>query len=55
MEALKLLDGLVTRQASMLAYNHVYFLIALVYLVSIPLVVLIKDPRLSRGVEMIAE
>jgi len=55
MEVLKLLDGLVTRQASMLAYNHVYFLIALVYLVSIPLVVLIKDPRLSRGVEMIAE
>jgi DHA2 family multidrug resistance protein len=53
--ALKLLDGVVTRQASMLAYNHVYFLIALVYLVSIPLVVLIKDPRLARGAELITD
>ena len=55
LEALKLLDGVVTRQASMLAYNHVYYLIAFVYLVSIPLVVLIKDPRLAKGAEMIAD
>ncbi|HUJ68235.1 MAG TPA: DHA2 family efflux MFS transporter permease subunit, partial [Syntrophorhabdales bacterium] len=42
-EALKLLDGLVTRQASMLAYNHVYFLIGMVYFVSIPLAALVRD------------
>jgi len=55
MEALKLLDGLVARQASMLAYNYVYFLIALVYLVSIPLVMLMKSHRQASGVGMIAE
>jgi len=54
-EALKILDGVVTRQASMLAYNHVYFLIGLVYLCSIPLAVLIKDPRRARGAGMIVE
>jgi DHA2 family multidrug resistance protein len=55
MEARKLLDGVVTRQASMLAYNHVYFLIALVYLFSIPLVMLMKNSRRARGAEMIAD
>ncbi len=55
LETLKLLDGVVTRQASMLAYNHVYYLIAFVYLVSIPLVVLIRDPRLAKGAEMTAD
>ena len=39
----------------MLAYNHVFFLIALVFLVSIPLVVLVKDPHMARGAEMITD
>jgi MFS transporter, DHA2 family, multidrug resistance protein len=48
-EALRLLDGVITWQASMLAYNYVYFLIALVYLLSIPLVLLVKDVQQSKG------
>jgi DHA2 family multidrug resistance protein len=48
-EALKVLEGIVTGQASMLAFNHVYFLIALVYLFSIPLVALIKDSQRATG------
>jgi DHA2 family multidrug resistance protein len=55
MEALKLLDGVVTKQASMLAYNHVYFLIAMLFLFSMPLVLLIKDPHQARRAEMIGE
>jgi DHA2 family multidrug resistance protein len=55
MEALKFLDGLVSRQASMLAYNHVYFLIALVYLFSMSLVMLMKNTRQARGAEMTAD
>jgi len=54
-EALKLLDGLVARQASMLAYNYVYFLIAIVYLISIPLVVLMKTHHRVDGSVMAAE
>ncbi len=45
MEAIGLLERLVTRQASMLAYNHVFSLICILYLLSMPLVLLIKDPQ----------
>ena len=38
----------------MLAYNHVYFLIALVYFASIPLVGLMRTPRQAGGIGMIA-
>jgi DHA2 family multidrug resistance protein len=49
MQALKLLDGTITRQASMLAYNYVSLLICLLYLFSIPLVVLVKDAQHVRS------
>jgi MFS transporter, DHA2 family, multidrug resistance protein len=55
MEVLKVLDGVVTRQASMLAYNYVHLLIGLVYLISIPLAVLIKDPHQGRNAKMIKD
>ena len=52
MEAFKLLDMMIGKQASMLAYNHVFFLIALIFLFSMPLALLIKDPRRAKGAVM---
>ena len=56
-KALQVMDFLVARQASMLAYNHVYLLIAFVYLFSIPLVLLLKTPRhlMTKPVGIVAE
>ena len=45
--AAKVVEGIVMRQSSMLAFNHVYFLVAVLFLISIPLVFLIKDDRLA--------
>ncbi|HVN71447.1 MAG TPA: DHA2 family efflux MFS transporter permease subunit, partial [Desulfomonilia bacterium] len=44
--ALKMIEGMVTRQSSMLSYNHVFFLIAVLFLSSIPLIILIRDVRM---------
>lgn len=52
METFKLMEGIVGRHASMLAYNHVFFLIAVVFLFSTPLALLIKDPQRTRGAKM---
>jgi MFS transporter, DHA2 family, multidrug resistance protein len=54
-EALKLVDGLVTRQATMLAYNYVYLLIALVYLLAIPFVLLVRDAQQAVGPKIVAD
>jgi DHA2 family multidrug resistance protein len=43
--ALALLDGYVTRQATVLAYNHVYQLITLSFLACLPLVLLLRKPK----------
>jgi DHA2 family multidrug resistance protein len=43
--ALKLLDFRVMRQAAVLAYNHVLLLVALLFLVSLPLVLLLRGAR----------
>jgi DHA2 family multidrug resistance protein len=43
----KVVEGIVMRQSSMLAFNHIYFLVAVLFLISIPLVFLIKDDRLA--------
>lgn len=43
--ALQLLDGYVTRQASVLAYNHIYQLITISFLACLPLVLLLKRPK----------
>jgi MFS transporter, DHA2 family, multidrug resistance protein len=45
--AVKLIGGIVRQQASMLSFNHVYFLIAVLFFISIPLIFLIKDNRLA--------
>ncbi len=43
--ALALLDGYVTRQATVLAYNHVYQLITLSFFACLPLVLLLRKPK----------
>jgi MFS transporter, DHA2 family, multidrug resistance protein len=45
--ALKVLEGIVIRQATMLSYNYIYWVLGVLFLVSIPLSLLIKDNRLS--------
>jgi MFS transporter, DHA2 family, multidrug resistance protein len=45
LRALKLLDLSVLRQAAMLAYNHVYALIAILFLLGCPLVFFLKAPK----------
>jgi hypothetical protein len=49
------MEGMVGRQASMLAYNHVFFLIALLFFLSTPLTLLVKDPQRARGAEMVTD
>ena len=55
MEALKVLDMTVVRQADMLAYNHVFFLIAAIFLFSLPLVPFIKHKMRETGEKVVAE
>lgn len=43
--ALAILDQRVTAQATVLAYNHVFQLIAALFVLSIPLIVLLKHPK----------
>jgi DHA2 family multidrug resistance protein len=45
--ALKVMEGVVTRQSSMLSYNRVFFIIAVVFLISIPLIFLLKPPKMT--------
>lgn len=53
--ALKLIDGIVERQASILAFNHVFFLIAVLFFLSMPLVLIIKDTHRISSTEVIPE
>jgi MFS transporter, DHA2 family, multidrug resistance protein len=53
--ALKLLEGMVMRQASMLSYNHVFFLIAVLFSLSMPLVLLVKDAHRAASTDIVAD
>ncbi|HEY6011261.1 MAG TPA: DHA2 family efflux MFS transporter permease subunit [Nitrospirota bacterium] len=54
--ALNLLDGEVSRQAGMMAYNHMYVLITFLFLFSLPLVYFLKSGKKQEGAEeVIAE
>ncbi|MGD0022212.1 MAG: DHA2 family efflux MFS transporter permease subunit [Smithellaceae bacterium] len=44
-KALKAIEEIVMRQASMISFNHVFFLIAVVFVISTPLIFLINDLR----------
>ena len=48
-KALKTIEGMVMKQASMLSYNNVFFLIAVIFLFSIPMIFLITDYRRTAG------
>jgi DHA2 family multidrug resistance protein len=52
LRALALLDGYVTRQAAVLAYNHVYQLITLSFFGCLPLVLLLRKPKGKVEVEL---
>ena len=52
--AVAILDGLVTRQAVVLAYNHIFQLAAALFVISLPLVWLLKGSRRESGAAPIA-
>lgn len=45
MMSMQAVNGLVTKQGAMMAFNHVFLLVALLFLVSLPLVLLLKDEK----------
>ena len=49
--ALAILNGMVQRQAGMLAYNYIFWVIGIAFLVIIPLLILLKKPKDHRPVE----
>ncbi len=51
--ALHLLDGELSRQAGMLAYNHIFLLITSLFLISLPLIFLLKSGKKQEGMEEI--
>jgi hypothetical protein len=54
--ALTLLDGEVSRQAGMMAYNYMYLLVTALFIISLPFVFLLKSQKKLEGVvEIIAE
>ncbi|MFZ3114361.1 MAG: DHA2 family efflux MFS transporter permease subunit [Syntrophales bacterium] len=53
--ALSLLDGEVMRQASMLAYNHVYLLVACLFMAMLPLVFLLRGKTSAKAAEIIVD
>ena len=52
--ALQILNLEVTKQAAVLAYNHVLLLVALLFVVSVPLVLLLRGHR-DVKVEIVAD
>ncbi len=48
--ALAVLDGIVSQQAAVLAYNHVFELITLLFVISVPLVLFLKGVEHAEGV-----
>jgi DHA2 family multidrug resistance protein len=54
-KALKVVEELVMRQASMLSFNYLFFLIAVLFVLSIPLIFLITDSHRDISSEGISE
>ena len=52
MRALKLLDGIITRQSVVLALNHVFVLIAILFFASLPMVLLLRAGKPDDGHEV---
>jgi MFS transporter, DHA2 family, multidrug resistance protein len=54
-KALKVIEGIVMRQASMISFNHVFFLIAMLFVISLPLIFLITDLRREIKIKIVNE
>jgi MFS transporter, DHA2 family, multidrug resistance protein len=54
-QALRLLDARIARQAAVLAYNHVFALITVLFVISIPLVFLLRSSLADPDAEVIVE
>lgn len=50
--SLRVMEGLVMKHASMLSFNRVFFVIALLFLLCMPLIGLLNDVRILKGVQM---
>ena len=53
--ALRVLSGMIGRQAAVLAYNHVFELISILFVLSVPLVLMLRHGRSDEEVEAIVE
>jgi DHA2 family multidrug resistance protein len=53
--ALKLLDVTVSRQAAVLSYNRVFVLVSILFVVSLPLVLLLKSGHAAEDIELMVE
>lgn len=53
--ALSLLDGQIMRQASMLAYNHIYLLVVCLFVATLPLVLLLRGKTGEAAAETIVD
>jgi len=54
-KALKAIEEIVMRQASMISFNHVFFMIAVLFVICVPLIFLITDSRRKTRTEIINE
>jgi hypothetical protein len=54
-KALKAVEEIVMRQASMLSFNYLFSLIAVLFIISIPLIFLITDSHREISSEVIGE
>lgn len=50
---LTLLDGELSRQAGMMAYNHMFFLVTALFIISMPFIFLLKSNKKIEGMEEI--
>jgi DHA2 family multidrug resistance protein len=53
--ALRLLDYQVLRQAGVLAYNHVFALVAALFMLGVPLVLLLRRGEVEEGTGVMVE
>ena len=51
-QAMRILDGMITRQAAVLAYNHVFVLVSALFFIALPLVFLLRRGTPSGEVEI---
>ncbi|MGE4318656.1 MAG: DHA2 family efflux MFS transporter permease subunit [Deferribacterales bacterium] len=43
--SMRMINGIITKQSAMMAFNHVFLLVAILFIISVPSVMLLKDNR----------